>query len=246
MYEDDVIYFKWIDAEHNVMKVEDYDGTDKCNGGDTVTDWTDIDGYRHVNYTFTTNKTYYFYCNISNHCESGMQKTVTVLPKGAVLTNATPGHKNDPYDQMKVKGCALGEYQDEHGVTSCKTSTSCEAGKYIFNYAVSNKSKATENRDCKTCSIDRYSTSDNVQSCTSCETGKRANMQRTGCEDADGEDMPVWVWGAIAGGAGVVLIGVTFFLRNKAMKRQSYEKIEDGKGTDTEESKVSNIRALIF
>ena len=103
-------------------------------------------------------------------------------------------------------------------------------------------------RDCKTCSIDRYSTSDNVQSCTSCETGKRANMQRTGCEDAEGEDMPVWVWGAIAGGAGVVLIGVIIFLRSKAMKRQSYEKIEDGDTEESkvEESKVSNIRALIF
>ena len=238
---DDVIYFKWINAEHNVMIVEDYDGTDKCHDGDSIMDWTDIDGYHHVNFTFAAPQTYYFYCNKGNHCLNGMHKTVTVLPKGATYTNATPGYYNDPYDQMVVKGCTLGSYQSDEGITSCKTSTSCEVGKYVRNYAVSHKANAASDRECMTCSNDRFSTSPNVASCTSCETGKRANIHRTGCEDSDGDDMPAWIWGAIGGGIGFVLIVTVIIMRMNKSKAKGYDKIETSK-----EKRDSNIRALIF
>ena len=73
---------------------------------------TDVLGYESFNYTFPANGTYYFYCPISNHCENGMQKTVTVLPK---LSEPTKLLLQATTMILSTDGrnCSLGTYQDE-------------------------------------------------------------------------------------------------------------------------------------
>lgn len=215
----DQVSFTWVGDEHNLIVVEDYNGTYPCMGGNSA-EITDNNGIHTVHYTLSKATTYYFYCNNPpSHCKDGMQKTVTALAAGANIVDAAPGQYNDPYDQMEIKDCMLGQYQDENGVTSCKTSKTCEVGKYVQNHILSNKNRAAFDRDCTVCANDKYTTSHNAKTCLRCDTGKRSNGDRTGCEDADGNDMHTWLILIIIVLA--LILTVLLFLLYRRFKKQN-------------------------
>ena len=231
-YEDDVIFFNWTALYHKVNVVTDYNGTYTCQGGEEHTGVTDVLGYESFNYTFPANGTYYFYCPISNHCENGMQKTVTVLPRelrGQAYETSSAGYYNDPYQQMEKEPCSLGTYQDEEGKTSCKMSRTCEKGFRIQNFEVSDKVMATEDRVCKLCAVDRYSTEENSRGCTKCGGGVRSDETRTRCLGGENDDMdPAILYSIIGISAAMVIFGSVFFIY-----RRKTEKIEVSYNIDT-------------
>ena len=216
----DAIRFVYNSSIHDVHVVKDYDGTTTCQEG--VTQTASNGG---LNYTVEENTTYYFYCSILDHCSRGMHKTITVLPKGASYDDSNLGHYNDPYDQMAEKECQTGTYQDDIGEIKCKTSTTCESGKYVDNHLVSHKNAARVDRTCGTCAVGRYTSGTNLPQCTVCSS-KIANDDRTGCKDDD-DGTPDWVVpvAASAGGLAVLIFAVSVYLWKQ--KRRGYEKMEE-------------------
>ena len=231
----DTIQFLYDLNDHNVMVVEDYDGTAPCTGGTPVPH----DGVG-SNYTMNRSTTYYFYCAFApSHCPGGMQKTVTVLPKDDTYTESLAGNYNDPYDQMAAKNCQIGEYQDQTGQTMCKESATCPAGTYVDDYSVSHKVSATVDRTCQGCPVGRYTDQANQASCTLCST-RIANDARTGCTE-DEEKTPEWVVPVAAslGGFAFLIIAVGIYIHVR--RRKGYKKVDGDRIKSVAGAPVGNM-----
>ena len=229
-YKSDTITFYWHGDYHNVLYQEDYTGEYPCQDGLTLPENHSLhtDFYNYQNFTFEKNTTYYFYCNKPNHCENGMWKVVTVLPRARQSTfNWTTdlGTYNDPYAQMKKKQCKMKEeYQDEVGQTKCKTLSECDAGHFVSNFPMSHKEGSSENRVCKRCTVSQYSTSKNQENCLPCKTGTRSDLTRTRCmQDDDDNDFPDWYWGFIAPILLIVVVGLSVVIIQERRRAKEVE-----------------------
>ena len=220
----DMISFTWTDDHHDLLLVNNYDGSTTCMGGQNIPNDTFVDPYHSVSYTFSAPGTYYFYCPYSDHCQNGMQKTVTVLPIDVTVDVADKGEYNDPYDQMIKKACPVGEYQDQAGETFCKESSHCPAGFHVDNFILSEKEGAPTNRQCVKCAVDRISTTANSRYCEKCTKGTPADSNRTRCLHDDGDEMEDWVLYVIIAASVLAFIIVGVLVYKFSSKRKSESK----------------------
>ena len=220
----DMISFTWTDDHHDLLLVLNYDGSTTCMGGQNIPNDTFVDPYHSVSYTFSAPGTYYFYCPYSDHCQNGMQKTVTVLPIDVTVDVADKGEYNDPYDQMIKKACPVGEYQDQAGETFCKESSHCSPGFHVDNFILSEKEGAQTNRQCAKCAVDRISTAANSRYCEKCTKGTPADSNRTKCLHDDGDEMEDWVLYVIIGASVLAFIIVGVLVYKFSSKRKSESK----------------------
>ena len=242
----DEIEFEIVPPNHGVHMVEDFsessqdcpDGEDLTNGGSSMECTADK---CYILWQLLSNKTYYLYCPNENHCQDGMQLLVTVLPIGTTPTPSTPGSYNDPYDQMVIKQCEIGKYQDEPGQTECKQIQDCLPGTFqISNNTNTEILGSTFDRDCRPCIGEKLYTNEiNSQTCSSCPSKQKANEENTGCvPDSDEDTVEAWIWILVGGGSGILFIVAVVLIVRSRQRRAG--KFSTSKGSN------SMIRALIY
>ena len=237
LYEDDAISFQYS-PNHNVSFVFGFDTlSDFCTGGGDLFGCPSGDESCTDTLILSDNGTYYFYC--PNHCEDGMQLLVTVLPIGTTPTPSTPGSYNDPYDQMEIKQCEIGKYQDEPGQTECKQIQDCLPGTFqiYFNNVVGSDS----DNDCRPCTGETYTNEINSHICSECPSEQKANEENTGCvpaSDEDADTVEAWIWILVGGGSGILFIVAVVLIVRSRQRRAG--KFSMSKGSN------SMIRALIY